>query len=323
MDNLLLPPPRTGSPPLLPHGNKEIGGLSNRERFALAQNQQNQYLDLIDTVPTANVVLCIKPFKSASKEFGCGQCLPCRLNRQRVWAARIVLESCAYKANSFITLSYADEHLPQDGSLSKAHWREFTNGIGFRYFGCGEYGSRTFRPHYHFVLFGIDAAAAESLALARWPYGFVASRPFVLEHARYVAGYVVKKLNRHDDDRLPQGCIPEFANMSRRPAVGRYGLFGFHEYFFSRSGSDYLAKYRDVPTQLRIGGRIFPLGSTMRRWLREDLGVSADDPDRTMSREADHKAFLSCPDLVAKREARRVSRYERLKALSRRPKGYL
>lgn len=42
----------------------------------------------------------------------CGQCLECRLNYARNWAARCEVESYGYENNFFITLTYDDEHLP-------------------------------------------------------------------------------------------------------------------------------------------------------------------------------------------------------------------
>lgn len=42
----------------------------------------------------------------------CGQCLECRLNYARNWAARCEVESYYHKSNYFITLTYSDENLP-------------------------------------------------------------------------------------------------------------------------------------------------------------------------------------------------------------------
>lgn len=268
-------------------------------------------------------MLCIRPLKRPRFEHGCGQCVPCRINRRRVWTARIVLESLAYPFSSFVTLTYNDESLPVNNSLSKEHWREFTKGIGFRYFGCGEYGSLGGRPHYHFVLFGLNPIVAEDFCLGRWRYGFVSVRPFVLEHASYVASYTVKKLTKADDDRLEEGQIPEFAQMSRRPAVGKKGLFGFVPWFYTEEGAKELSRRRDVPSQVRLNGRVFPMGRTLVRHLRDEMDIPQDDPVRTMRREAKFKAERSLPEFVTHLESRRVSRYERLKALSKKRHGSL
>jgi len=254
-------------------------------------------------------VLCIKPFRRPSFEFGCGQCLPCRINRRRTWAARVTLESLAYRESAFLTLTYSPEHTPQDNSLSKAHWREFTKGIGFRYFGCGEYGGRTGRPHYHLVLFGISALEAEVLALSRWRYGFVCSRPFCLAHASYVASYTVKKLGKEDDPRLSPGQIPEFALMSRRPAIGRPGLRPFLRWFRG-PGASVLAADRDVPANIQLDRKLFPLGRTLRHFMRDELGLEHDDPVRTMRREASFRSVQSDSVLRLARERKRVAHYD-------------
>lgn len=55
----------------------------------------------------------------------CGQCWGCRLERSQQWAIRCVHESKLYKHNSFITLTYSDEHLPENGNLDKRAGAKF------------------------------------------------------------------------------------------------------------------------------------------------------------------------------------------------------
>lgn len=268
-------------------------------------------------------MLCIRPYRKPSVEYGCGQCIPCRINRRRTWAARIVLESLACRESAFVTLTYGPEHLPPSGSLSKEHWREFTKGIGYRYFGVGEYGGRTFRPHYHLILFGIGAVQAEALALERWRYGFVSVRPFVAEHATYCAGYTVKKMTRAEDDRLPEGCIPEFACMSRRPGIGVPGVATWSKWYITPVGLSVVRRDLDVSSVVRINGSIYPLGRTLKRHMREAVGVPDDVPERTFARESRYRLESADPELRSRREARRVSQYERAKARARRHRGSL
>lgn len=249
--------------------------------------------------------------------------MACRVNRRRTWQARILLESLAHQESSFVTLTYSDEHLPPSGSLSKAHWREFTKGIGYRYFGCGEYGDHFRRPHFHFVLFGLPALSAEAFCSARWRYGFVSARPFCSAHAGYVAAYVTKRLNKVDDPRLSPGQIPEFACMSRRPAIGTSGVANFGDWLVTRDGSRYVAESRDVPFGVRINGSVLPLGRTMRVKLRDACSLPSDDPARVMAREARFKAERATPGLRAAIERRRVGRYERLRAVHLKRRGTL
>lgn len=268
-------------------------------------------------------MLCINPYRKASAEFGCGQCMACRVNRRRTWAARIVLEAAAHAESSFVTLTYSDEYLPEFGSLSNPHWREFTKGIGYRYFGCGEYGDHTHRAHYHLVLFGIGAFEAEKLCAARWPYGFFSVRPFCTAHASYVAAYTTKKLTKAGDERLAAGQIPEFARMSRRPAIGTRGVASFSEWLVSRDGAGYLARARDVPFGVRLNGSVFPLGRTMRGKLRDACDIPSDDPVRTATREAAFRQERADPARRAHIEKLRVGRYERLRAVHLRRRGTL
>lgn len=55
-------------------------------------------------------------------DVACGQCLGCRLDHSCMWAMRIVHESSMWDAdggNSFVTLTYDNEHVPEDWSLKK------------------------------------------------------------------------------------------------------------------------------------------------------------------------------------------------------------
>lgn len=240
-----------------------------------------------------------------------------------MWAARIELEASCYEESSFVTLTYGPEHVPADNSLSAVHWRQFTKGIGFRYFGCGEYGDRLHRPHYHLVIFGLRPGEAEDFCAARWPYGFVCVRPYSASHALYVAAYVCKKMTAVGDDRLSPGQAPEFARMSRRPAIGTGGIAPFAKWLTSRGGVDYVSKHLDVPSVVKIGGGFYPLGTTLKGKLREACDVPSDVPARTAARELAFRLSRGDPVRNSLRERRRVTAYERRRALARSARGVL
>lgn len=97
----------------------------------------------------------------------CGQCLGCRLNHAESWAIRMVHESRGHDENSFLTLTYNDEHLPVHNNLDyraltlfikrlrKAlSYTPYKNKV--KYYAVGEYGEKFSRPHYHVILFGFD-----------------------------------------------------------------------------------------------------------------------------------------------------------------------
>lgn len=134
----------------------------------------------------------------------CGKCDICSILKRTEWANRILLETI-YSVNTiFITLTYNDENLPKDGSVSPEHAVNFIKRLKYyhekplRYYICGEYGEQGFRPHYHAVLFSPDPIEQSSIESA-WTFGFI----HIGENsnnavAQYVAGYITKKLNRDD-----------------------------------------------------------------------------------------------------------------------------
>jgi len=229
-----------------------------------------------------------------------------------------MLELLAHQAASFSTLTYAPEHLPADGSLSDVHWRELTKSLGYRYFGCGEYGDQTWRPHYHLILFGIAPGASQALLTARWPYGYVQTAPDAptAAAAAYIASYTVKKLtNGKDDYVLDQlaGRAPEFARMSRRPAIGWPGLQFLRDWLTTAEGCRYISRHGDVPNAVSIGRKTFPLGRTMVAKLRDWVDLPATDPAR-LDRAAERVIAL---EEVQDREMLRQGRYDVLKARQR------
>jgi hypothetical protein len=90
----------------------------------------------------------------------CGQCSGCKLENARQWAIRIKHEASMHPQNSFITLTYDNEHLPPTGTLVLKHWQDFMKRLRKKYshkklsfYHCGEYGEKQGRPHYHAIIF--------------------------------------------------------------------------------------------------------------------------------------------------------------------------
>ncbi|QXP08240.1 MAG: replication initiator protein [Arizlama microvirus] len=142
----------------------------------------------------------------------CGYCLLCREEQARQTAVRISHEAQLWDENSFLTLTYNDANIPAHGSLDYTHlvkfWKRLRKEIGtLRYYAVGEYGDKTFRPHYHACLFGHafihDRVIVqtdpyllwESAKLNQvWGLGRVRIGALTFETARYTASYVTKKL---------------------------------------------------------------------------------------------------------------------------------
>jgi len=166
---------------------------------------------------------------------GCGQCMPCRINRRRLWTHRMMLESYKHAENSFLTLTYDDEHLPARGSLDPSHtqkWlKRFRKAIAprkVRFYLVGEYGDQSQRPHYHAALFGVgpdgivvnnEYCSVPDIVSRTWGKGHVMLGSLTSASAQYICGYVTKKMTSKFDPRL-NGRYPEFARMSRRPGIG-------------------------------------------------------------------------------------------------------
>lgn len=243
--------------------------------------------------------MCKKPYIKADIPFGCGQCLPCRINRRRLWTHRLVLEGMKHEESIFVTLTYSPENYPQDGSLVPKHaqdWlkrlRKAVHPCRIRFYLVGEYGEKTWRAHYHAVIFGMGVRHA-ALVAETWGLGHVLTGSLTSESAAYVAGYVTKKMTSADDERL-NGRYPEFCRMSLRPGIGAGATDEIVEFLTSDIGSRYLVANGDVPTVLKHGGRSLPLGRYLRRLIREKMDIPEkgfDSPACQKTREEMQMVF--------------------------------
>jgi len=141
------------------------------------------------------------PPGSASGMFvPCGKCMSCRVARTREWTVRLYHESGYWSKKCFITLTYDDEHMPEDKGIHKRDLQLWLKrirketGKEMKYYACGEYGERFDRPHYHVIAFGIGAESADSVEKT-WQKGFVKVGTVTKDSIQYVAGYVRKKLS--------------------------------------------------------------------------------------------------------------------------------
>lgn len=205
----------------------------------------------------------------------CGKCIECCLRRASEWSLRLIHESKFHEASCFLTLTYNDKHIPFAKydycyTLYKRHLQLFMKrlrkkfpSIKFRYYGCGEYGDTTARPHYHMILFGTDfsddrelfSCGKHNLYISKtlndlWGLGFCTIGDLTLKTAGYVAGYVTKKLKSkfkatEDYNKLADSLnisitdlyknalirVPEFSIMSNRPGIGYSILDDYGEQF--------------------------------------------------------------------------------------------
>lgn len=304
------------------------------------------------------MLLCRKPYTKDGAAYPCGQCMPCRFNRRREWQHRIMLESLCHTRKSFLTLTYSDGNLPlcvrSSGvrtespprstlrPLDLQNWlkrlRKAIEPERVRFFAVGEYGEISERPHYHVALFGVESCQNTftcgdarfccdqcRLFYNTWGLGNIFAGKLQLESAGYIAGYVTKKMTSVGDKRL-DGRHPEFARMSRDPGIGVPAMWDVASTMLEFGLDDVMA---DVPSAVRLGGKMMPYGRTLRRKLRMFIGRDANAPKETIEavaeelrpvRESAFAASVRFADAVASLSSGRVAQLEARNAIFKKGK---
>lgn len=112
-----------------------------------------------------------KPGGFLTNKVPCGRCPACLRRRQSVWCFRLQKEHLNSTTAAFVTYTYDDSKLPfSDNGLMTLNYRDIQlytkrlrkfihkeiGSIGpLKYYTVGEYGSNTYRPHYHSILFNV------------------------------------------------------------------------------------------------------------------------------------------------------------------------
>ena len=196
-------------------------------------------------------------------EIPCGKCAECIKKKRSDWANRIYLESKCHDKNCFITLTYNPENLPvnEDGKailvkndlvlFMKRLRKELSKrGTFIRFYAVGEYGRRRMRPHFHLVIFGEDFSFDRKVlrpngrfidyvsdVISRcWTYGYHTINDFSYSNARYIAGYVSKKVSDTTDYEA-LGLEKPFHLMSRRRGLGFYYYMKHFKDIFGKFGA--------------------------------------------------------------------------------------
>ena len=99
----------------------------------------------------------------------CGKCLNCKSRRASTWSTRLMKEYERSLTGYFITLTYDTKYVPitEKGfmSLNKKHVQTFLKRLrqwhgkeatSIKYYAVGEYGGKTYRPHYHLIIFNAN-----------------------------------------------------------------------------------------------------------------------------------------------------------------------
>lgn len=200
----------------------------------------------------------------------CGQCIGCRLEYSRQWAIRCVHEAQMHNENCFITLTYNDDNLPTNKSVSKIEMSKFIRSLRknlypkkIRFFGSGEYGEKLSRPHYHICIFGhcfdnykilrsskkvlgkkgfytnTESLYRSKLLEKIWKKGWSSVGELTFQTSAYTARYICKKITGSKSTQHYKNLNPEFALMSRNPGIG---TTWFEKYSTDVYPKDFLTK---------------------------------------------------------------------------------
>lgn len=178
----------------------------------------------------------------------CGKCSSCLSDKARDWSNRCLMELQSSKCAVFVTLTYNDFHLPfgdsgptlrvEDCQKFMKRLRKHFSEKRIRFLLSGEYGSKTQRPHYHAILFGLHLSDFPDLRLVKynklkqplftsptlaaiWSHGIVSIGSVTKQSCDYVCRYVLKKQrDLNSDDNFYAGRKPPFIISSRRPGIG-------------------------------------------------------------------------------------------------------
>lgn len=256
------------------------------------------------------MIKCEDPYWMGAVCYPCDVCRTCRVRRRKVWTNRLCLEQNVRKYGIIVTLSYDNNYL-ESKELVKSDYQKWLKKlrksvypIRLSYFIAGEYGSKRLRPHYHAIIFGInrmhytllewngvekDCFINNKLQTVilngrLWEKGSVVVDDFNKAGAKYISGYVVKKMDKEKDKRL-KGMVPEFYRMSLRPAIGKEAVKKISDVLMDKNiglGVDRFIK-EGPPHSLKIGNLHWPLGRSMRDWIVEEVSKKSagEIPDKT------------------------------------------
>lgn len=214
----------------------------------------------------------------------CGRCKACRVNRKRDWQSRLLLEAASSEAAFFVTLTYrlgqygwidpvdSSYHHCENLTLDRTHvqlwlkrFRKFIEPLKVRFFLCGEYGSKTLRPHYHVALFFeksslyVESTISKAIG-ATWRLGHFHIGDITSDSLAYILGYVVKGMTK--SSFFPDGRYAEFRRFSR--------ALGGRAYEDFCAGAVPLDDGRLVfPPTYRVGGKLYVVPKYLRRKARE------------------------------------------------------
>lgn len=161
---------------------------------------------------------------SLTRVVNCGKCGKCLRKKQLDWCFRLGKELENSTSACFLTLTYSDENAPYaEGGYSLLR-RDFQNfmkrlrkhaqSTKIKYYACGEYGSKTERPHYHAIVFNLPRPF-EKVVEKAWKLGHIHIGTVTESSIFYTTKYTLKGIKRRKSEIVDQyGREPEFQLMS-------------------------------------------------------------------------------------------------------------
>lgn len=309
--------------------------VSSREEYdELLENQKRNIYSVfgLSNMQSLNQVYKKEGITSFIKMISipCGCCRECMNMISREWAFRITAEAKLYPNNSyFVTLTYDDDKLPSDMMLDSKLISNFNKKLktylnrkgwnsDFRFYGVGEYGSNTARPHYHIIYFNLDLQDIEvdyinqdkNMILKSeflnevWANGFVTIGEVTIASASYVARYCDKKKRLNKTERqelIDEGIVPEYSVMSRRPGIGSYLFDDLKEDFENGIYQHYInGKSYSIPTAwLKKIKESYKVGTLPTLAFEQaQLALFSNDPLTAYQAQADFKSGLKIHQLL-------------------------
>lgn len=274
--------------------------------------------------------------------------------RSDAWSTRLHHENSSHEESCFVTLTYNELFLPDSYSVNVRPLQLFFKRLRkmvkkndpdkvIRYFACGEYGDRNFRPHFHAIIFGVDFADKRpwrvtgsghtsfvSATLEKlWPFGHCEIGTVTAQSCAYVARYVMKKMTgdqavEHYTRIHPltgeQVVVePEFLVMSKgigRDWFERFQGDVFPSDFVIVDGAKkpipryYMKLLAEQTDNIRVYGNDLPL-------TIEEQRQAALADDVRQKRELHTAGPVSPDDTEARREVREEVALRRLEQLKR------
>lgn len=192
----------------------------------------------------------------------------------------MMLESRDHPSAFFLTLTYADteEKSYAKESVDKRELQLFIKLLrrriepcSLRYVGVGEYGSNLGRPHYHLIVY-TSVWISQLLVQDVWAKGHVDVKLFGEWSASYLAGYIISGADAEHGRRIGNRS-PEFTIQSLKPGVGYGAAPAIAAEVLTRYGVEYVLETGDIPTVLRVNGKLWPIGSYLKKKVYDAAGL--------------------------------------------------